>query len=192
MKGWSCSGIDWIGKRKHPANSQGVLLLGLFNNFGIAREELVRDTSESDRLEREDHVATDRGKARSVVFVESVASSVPNPADFWSEQQVRMGSVVGAHGEVVQIVIVGIAETGTAIVEPLKSITYRPAVVELVNQVVDVTESISSRSTFSIVRVENVCLADVGQLIGQLADQHYVLNTTALVGIVSLRLTETA
>lgn len=102
-----------------------------------------------------------------------------------------MGLVVDAHGVVVLVVVVDPSEPGTAEVEPFKALSECPAIVDLVQQVIDVTKRVASGNASVVLGVKNVGLADVGQLLGQATDQHDVLDTAAFQGNWRQRLTET-
>lgn len=88
-------------------------LLGLQGAFCFSVRTVVfrtLDARPSSGLERKDYVATESGLASCEVFVEAVAIFVPNPANFWTEQQVCVSSVVHTGRVVVQIIILYIAE----------------------------------------------------------------------------------
>lgn len=145
--------------------------------------------SDSDKLEGEDHIATDSGLARSSVFVETESFSVPNPTNFWSEGQIRIGFVVDASREIevvvvssVGCVLVDIAERLSVEVEPLESLSERNAIVHLVDQVIDISEGVALDSARTVSRVQHVGLRDVSQLVAEGCRQDEVMDTTSFVG----------
>ena len=78
--------------------------------FWVERLTFERLKFDDPDLERKDHVATDSGLASCEVFVEAVAIFVPDPANFWTEQKVCVGSVVHTGSVVVQIIVLNISE----------------------------------------------------------------------------------
>lgn len=103
-----------------------------------------------------------------------------------------MSAVVDTCGVVVEFIVLSPTKTRTAVIEPLKALAQGPSVIELVDQVVDVTKGVSSGDARSILGVQKVGLADVGQLVCQVTDQHDVLDASSLVGVEALGFAESA
>jgi len=159
-------------KKKHPTIRQGVVCVQVFFK---------------PELECQDHVAAEGSLARGVLLVEAESFAIPYPSNFWSEQQVRIVAIVDT-GSVVQIVVVaGVVricirsvEVGTIKVEILEAISNRYAVVQLVDQVVDVAIRVAFYSASIVPSVEYVGLRNVGQLFGKRCCQDSTVNATPL------------
>jgi hypothetical protein len=101
--GLTCSGIFFGKGHRRKKENTPLFQAGCFASG--SRAILGRSG-----LEREDYVATDGCLAACVVFVEAVAVLVPNPANFWSEQEIRVSSVVHTGGEVVEVIVLDTTE----------------------------------------------------------------------------------
>ena len=101
---WNLRGSRYR-KKKAPCWVCRVLFV-----FWVERLTFERLKFDDPDLERKDHVATDSGLASCEVFVEAVAIFVPDPANFWTEQKVCVGSVVHTGRVVVQIIVLNISE----------------------------------------------------------------------------------
>lgn len=141
-------------------------------------------------LEREDHVTAKGSLAGICILIEAVVSFIPYPADFRSEHEVRVMAIVHTDRVVVQIVVrvasesvAACTEAFTTVVEPLKALSQGDAIVELVNQVVNVTERVSVSSTRYVSREQYVGLIDVRQLFGQASGQNQAVHSASLTRI---------
>ena len=88
-------------------------------------------------------------------------------ANFWTEHQVRCRLVVDTDGVVIEVVVLTSIKTVSAVIEPLEPLTQGNTIVDLVDQVVDVTEGVALNEVVAFIGVENVSLRDEGQVIGQ-------------------------